>query len=452
MLGENKIATTDDAARLGGGLNPNVIVGRATGMIEKRHLVLRRWYAELAAQHGRTFLDLGTDYTYPFYDKFGPTLEALEAIAQHAHEARHYPSSYGIAEIRQEFQHFMFRQFGVSLNIHSEIMITTGASQAFDALSRTYSGRFLLVPELTLSTVTSIGAGNGAEILRVPIDDRFRPVLNDLSAILDRVGGQNVRFFYINSPTNPSGTVLDREYLTRLVEIARTHQMLILHDHDSWFTVHCGDRSVNILEIPGATDIAVTVLSVSKELGLPGLRVGLTAGNHEVINNLRIHNSEFCVMIPEFCQAAVAAALRASTHDELRCEVQQRISAALDAATKGWLALGWPEEAIVRPTAGYKFLLRPPAEFAAIRDGDLTGVDLFDFFVAKEAGAKLSTSRSFNAQVADWMRMIVMQESHIMEEFFERLLEIGVHYRMKPPSGLSEHLHEIVSQCDLWNL
>lgn len=437
---------------LGGGVNPSVVAGRVAGLVEKRHLVLNRWFSERAAQQGKSFIDLGTDHTYPFYHGFQPTEKALAAIAENVRTARRYPSSYGTIEVRAEFAEFMRRQFGVDLDPHEEVMVSTGASQVFDAISRTYAGRFVLVPELALSTVTSIATGNGAEIVRVPMDDTLQPDLSRLAELIDRVRPQNVRFVYINSPTNPTGAVLSRSYLTELVAVARAHGVLLLHDHDSWLTVHRGGPSPNILEIPDANEVAITVLSVSKELGLPGIRVGLVAGNESVINNLRIHNSEFCVMIPEFCQAAAAVALREGAIADLRRRVQSRISRALDTAMDGWLRLGWPSSAVIPPAAGYKFLLRPPPGFVEIRHPTFTGVELFDFLIARDASAKLSTSRSFNAEVTNWMRMIVMQDADVIEEFFARLSQIGVHYDMRPPAGLSESFLSVLARCDLWNI
>jgi len=176
------------------------------------------------------------------------------------------------------------------------------------------------------------------------------------------------------------------------------------------------------------------------------------AGNPTVINGLRVHNSEFCVMIPEFCQAGVAAALRASTNNDIRRIVQARIRGALDAATYGWRRLGWPDQALITPDAGFKFLLRPPPAFATVNDGIVTGVELFDFLIARDAAAKLSTSRSFNVDCADWVRMIIMQDVNTMNEFFDRLNGIGIHYNMDLPPGLAMQFLDIVAKCDLWNL
>lgn len=442
----------DRDSQLGGGLNPDIVAGRLAGLVEKRHLVLKRWFVDAAAKKGRTFIDLGTDQTYPFYDGYEPTQRALTALTGQVQTARQYPSSYGTLELRSEFAAFMQRRFDVVLDPQREVMITTGASQAFDAVSRTYSGRFVLVPDLALSTVTSIATGNGAEILRIPMDAAFRPDLRVLDSLISRVGPQSVRFVYINSPTNPTGAVLPRTYLAELVALAREHGVLLLHDHDSWLTVHSGDPSASILELSDAQEVAITVFSVSKELGLPGIRVGLVAGCQSVINDLRIHNSEFCVMIPEFCQAAVVSALRAIATPDVRRDVETRIARALSAAINGWLRLGWPQEAVIPPIAGYKFLIRPPRRFAGIGDRTVTGVELFDFLIARDACAKLSTSRSFNANAAEWMRMIIMQDADVMVEFFDRLQEIGVHYNMEVPSRLFNQFHEVVAQLHLWSL
>lgn len=435
---------------LGGGLSPEVLQGRRAGLVESRHLVLRRLMKSRAAAAGREFLDAGTDSTYPFYDGYGPTEAALAAAAATTASARVYPSSYGLIQLRDEVASLLHRQFGLEVNPATEVMITTGASQAFDALSRSYTGRHVLLPELALSTVESIGIGNGAIPVRVPLDAGYRMDVEALERTIRFLGKGTIRFLYLNSPTNPTGTLYRRAHLARIVEVARTHHMLVLHDHDSWFTTHCGERSVNILEIPGSMEVAVTVLSVSKELGLPGLRVAAVAGCQQVINMLRIHNSQFSVMIPELCQYAAAAALRAFYDDAARDRVQRDITASLHAALEGLRILGWPDQAILRPEAGYKFLFRPPPSFAF--EGDPSGVELFDFLLARDAAVKLSTSRSFNANSHGWMRMILMQNPMRMQELFARLRKIEVHYTMPLPSDLREDYQTVLAGCDLSNL
>jgi aspartate/methionine/tyrosine aminotransferase len=442
--------TVQSRTPLGGGMSPQMHGGRLAGLVESRHLVLRRLMRSRASVEGREFLDVGTDSTYPFYDGYGPTEAALAEVAVSTGSARVYPSSYGLIELREEIAALLRRQFGVEANPTTDMMITAGASQAFDALSRSYVGRHVLLPCLALSTVESISVGNGAVPVRIPFDDGYQIDLDALERTVLALSGDGVRFLYLNSPTNPNGVLYGFDSLAKIVEIAREHRILVVHDHDSWFTTHCGERSVNILEVPGAREVAVTVLSVSKELGLPGLRIGAVVGCPGVINTLRIHNSQFSVMIPEFCQHAAAVALRAFRNDAARWRVQQEIRRALEAALDGLQALGWPNEAILRPQAGYKFLFRPPPSFAF--GGDPSGVELFDFLIARNAAVKFSTSRSFNTDDHGWMRMILMQLPNRMTELFARLDAIGVCYQMPVPRGLREDYETFMADGDLSDL
>ncbi|MFP3963534.1 pyridoxal phosphate-dependent aminotransferase [Actinomadura fulvescens] len=431
-------------------MSPHLTRGRSAGLTESRHLVLKRLMASRARTRGREFLDAGTDSTYPFFDGYGPTESALDAMTASAAAARNYPSSFGLLELREAMAGLLARQFGVEVDHRTELMITNGASQAFDALSRSYAGEYVLLPELALSTVESISVGNGAAPVRVPLgpDHRLDPAA--LEETIDRLGEHRLRFLYLNSPANPTGVVYGRGELSRIVQIARAHRVLVIHDHDSWFTTHQGHRSVSILEIPGAQEIAVAVLSLSKELGLPGLRVGAVAGCAEVVNTLRVHNSLFSVMIPEFCQRAASEALRRFRPDAARERLQKEIGSSLRVALQGLRELGWPEQAVLPPSAGYKFLFRPPPSFSFT--GDPSGVELFDFLLARDASVKLSTSRSFNHEDQGWMRIILMQTEQRMKELFSRLHEIGVSYTMPMPAGLVDDYRTVMSGHDLSNL
>jgi aspartate/methionine/tyrosine aminotransferase len=431
---ENKDVVTVD---LGGGISPNLLQGRRAGRIEKTHLVLKRRLAERAGKKNMDFIDLGTDYSYPFFDTYPPTISALEALGHHSLSARGYPSSYGLIELRTEIAKFMDIQFGVTVDPMSEVMITTGASQAFDALSRTFCGDYFLIPELSLPTVNVIAIANGARPVRVELNPKTGLVdIDAAAALLDDLGRPSVRFMYINSPANPNGAVADSAFLSELVAFAKKYKILLMHDMDSWFQTHIADMALpNILEIDGASEVAITVLSFSKEFGLPGLRIGFVVGNQKVINALRIHNSEYCVMLPEPCQFAAIAALRGLRNDGQKVRIAKEVTAILDYTISQWHSLGWPLDAVQRPSAGFKYLLSPPPGFVAV--GDTSGVELFDYFLATRPFVKLSTSRSFCEYNTNCCRVVVMQSMETMREVFRRFRMAGVHYGMAMPLGLA---------------
>ena len=424
------------SSRLGGGLSPDLRRGEEASRIEKRHLVINRVLREMAQSKGIEHLDMGTDYSYPFYHDFTPTREALESLKHHTADALHYPSSYGLKGLRHAFQEFLRRRFFIELDPDREIMINTGASQAFDALSRSFRGRYVLIPSLCLPTVSVIATGNGAQILRLPVDNANG--LIDLVAAqrqVDELQDATIRFLYLNSPANPTGRVASLDYLRQVVDFAMRNGIVVVHDMDSWFTQHvAGTRLHNILEIEGSRDCCVSVFSLSKEFGLSGIRVGLIAGNRDVINAIRVHNSIFAVMIPEICQHAAEAALRSLDANDGKLKINEYVTHIMRKTVEGWKSLGWPAEQVQQPEGGFKYLVSVPPQIRP--QGRHCAAELFDYYVASRAYVKLSTSRSFDPNNERFIRMIVMQNEKQVDEVFARLKAAGVNYGMDLPAGL----------------
>ncbi|RKK25377.1 hypothetical protein BFJ66_g49 [Fusarium oxysporum f. sp. cepae] len=421
--------------------------GEKESIIEKTHLISARVFRQEASKKGINFLDMGTDYHYPFYDAYPLTQAALLALKKNNITVLHYPSSFGLQSLRQAFQVFMYSRFSVTLDCMDEIMINTGASQAFDALSRAFKGRYVILPQLALPTVGVIACGNGAELLRIEPDTNGG--IMDLSVaqkMVDEMLPGGIRFLYLNSPVNPTGSIATRDQLCRLVDFAKKNNIIVVHDMDSWYTQHQGsNRLYNILEIPGAMDCCVTVLSISKEFGLPGLRVGFIAGNSRVINTVRAHNSTFAVMIPEVCQLAAQAALENFCKGgKERNEIDNHIAQVLQATIKGWTSLGWPESKIYPPSAGFKYLVSVPPNIKG--HGAFSSIELFDFFVTSRASVKLSTSRSFDPGNSGFVRIVLMQNPKEVFEVFRRLASIGVSYTMVLPDGLENEYESFLKE------
>ncbi|KAF5264469.1 hypothetical protein FOXYS1_4755 [Fusarium oxysporum] len=420
--------------------------GEKESIIEKTHLISARVFRQEASKKGINFLDMGTDYHYPFYDAYPLTQAALLALKKNNITVLHYPSSFGLQSLRQAFQVFMYSRFSVTLDCMDEIMINTGASQAFDALSRAFKGRYVILPQLALPTVGVIACGNGAELLRIEPDTNGG--IMDLSVaqkMVDEMLPGGIRFLYLNS-VNPTGSIATRDQLCRLVDFAKKNNIIVVHDMDSWYTQHQGsNRLYNILEIPGAMDCCVTVLSISKEFGLPGLRVGFIAGNSRVINTVRAHNSTFAVMIPEVCQLAAQAALENFCKGgKERNEIDNHIAQVLQATIKGWTSLGWPESKIYPPSAGFKYLVSVPPNIKG--HGAFSSIELFDFFVTSRASVKLSTSRSFDPGNSGFVRIVLMQNPKEVFEVFRRLASIGVSYTMVLPDGLENEYESFLKE------
>lgn len=429
------------------GVSEDLQQGVEAGRIEKTHLIINRVLQDEARLRGVEWIDMGTDYYYPFFRSYPPTKAALAALYEHRESSLHYPSSYGLPSLRESFSRFMGKQFGVDLDIHREIMINTGASQVFDALSRAFTGTYVALPNLSLPTVATIAAGNGARMLRLPSNPETGFIdLYKSRDVLQSLPEDSVRFLYLNSPSNPTGEIASLDYLEQLVAFAKQHNLRVLHDMDSWYTTHeDAIRSHNILEIPGAKNCSVTVLSISKEFGLPGLRVGFLAGNEDIIDVIREHNSTFGVMIPEPCQYAAKAAFDAYDPERDKREINTRVTEILNLSIEGWSSLGWPKDKIKRPTGGFKYLVSTPVNIPKNIEC-FSGAELLDFYIARRCAVKLSSSRSFNPEEDRYIRIILMQDEAKVLEAFSRLRASGIYYDMDFSSGIIDEYTNFLSQ------
>lgn len=434
--------------KLGGGISESLKQGEKVGDIEKTHLIINRIMKNKATEQSIEYIDVGTDYYYPFYNDYNPTMKAKECIENYAECLTHYPSSYGLIELRQAFANFMKNEFNVQLDINTEIMVATGASQVFDAVSRAFSGEYFIIPELALPTVSTIAVSNGAKPIRVPLNKHTGYIdLNYLENKLQELNYPSIRFMYINYPTNPDGKVATMDMLNDIIKFAQKHNILLIHDMDSWRTIHNNKKKlINILQIDNGKSIGISIFSVSKEFGLPGLRIGLVAGNEHIINTIRLHNSLFCVMLPELNQYAAIEAFNEYCNPNIdnKSSINKRITDILNYCLKEWNSLGWNNEDIIQPEGGFKFLLKVPHKF--VDCGNYNKAELFVYHVVKETQIKFSSSPSFNPDNSDFIRMIIMQNLDTMKELFKRLHYAGISYDMEMPVNLAEEYDCFIKQ------
>ena len=90
----------------------------------------------------------------------------------------------------------------------------------------------------------------------------------------------------INFPSNPTTQCVDLAFFTKVIEIAKEHNIWVVQDLAYADIVFDGYKAPSILEVPGAKDIAVEFFSMSKSYNMPGWRVGFMLGNPTLVNAL----------------------------------------------------------------------------------------------------------------------------------------------------------------------
>ena len=97
------------------------------------------------------------------------------------------------------------------------------------------------------------------------------------------------KMLILSFPHNPTTTVVDRSFFERIVDFAREHDLMVLHDFAYAEVCFDGYRPPSILEVPGAREVAIEFISLSKSHSMAGWRVGFAAGNPDMIHALGAH-------------------------------------------------------------------------------------------------------------------------------------------------------------------
>ena len=121
----------------------------------------------------------------------------------------------------------------------------------------------------------------GADLRHVPLvqgEDFFASLLEAI-----RDAWPKPKLLIINFPANPTTEVVDLDFFARIVELAREHEMLVIHDNAYAELCFDGYESPSFLQVPGAKEVGVELYTLSKTYNMPGWRVGFVAGNPEMI-------------------------------------------------------------------------------------------------------------------------------------------------------------------------
>ncbi len=209
-------------------------------------------------------------------------VDALAAAA--ADPGTHqYPSNRGRAELRQAFADFYARRFGVTLDPETEIIPALGAKECVFNLNLAFldPGSVALAADPGYPVYTGGPLIAGAESVLMPLVPELGFV-PDLDAIPVEAR-EAARLMYLNYPNNPTGAVAPEGFFEKVVEFARAHDILVVHDASYTETTFDGYVAPSFLETPGAKDVGVEIFSLSKGYNLTGWRTAAIVGNAEAV-------------------------------------------------------------------------------------------------------------------------------------------------------------------------
>lgn len=210
----------------------------------------------------------------------------------------------------------------------------------------------------------------------------------------------------LNYPNNPTGAQAPPRFFARAVELAARHGFAIVHDFAyAGLGVHENQKS--LLAVPGARDVGLEIVSLSKMYAMAGWRAGFVAGNEQLVAAVKQYHYQMGSMVTSFVQDAGAAAL-AGDQAFVR-EQAARYAARRAIVAEGLRAAGYN---VFASQGGLYVWTQAPAA--------MTGDELAARWLG-EAGVAALPGSCFGRTGAQYVRLSLLQPSQRLHEAVARI-------------------------------
>ena len=212
-----------------------------------------------------------------------PVIDRLCATSQDPENHR-YPEYFGMRALHLAFATWFKQRFNVRLTPERDTLPLLGSKEglAYVGTAVLNAGDVSLIPDPSYPVYTTASTNVGAVPFKLPLHKQngYQPDLEHIPAdVLAKS-----RLLWLNYPSNPTAACIDLAFFEHAVEFARRHNLAIIHDM-AYAEVYFDEyRPISILQVPGASEVAVELHSLSKTYNMAGFRVGMLVGNPEIVN------------------------------------------------------------------------------------------------------------------------------------------------------------------------
>ena len=289
---------------------------------------------ELEAQ-GREVIDLSVGTP-----DFEPPAHVKEALVEAAKDSNMWKYALtDLPELTQAVIDYYASRFGVEGLEPNMIMSVNGTQEGMGRMASALldEGDLVLVPDPCYPLFRASALIAGADLAFYPLsaETNFLPDVSRIdSAVADRA-----KYMVVSLPANPVGSVGTPEVYAQIIEFARAHDLLIVHDNAYSDIIFDGVEGHSFFENEGASEVGVEFFSLSKSFNMTGARVSFLVGRPDVIAAVRKlrAQSDYGMFLP--IQRAAIAALT-GPREQVR-EQERRYQERRDALCDGLESIGW---------------------------------------------------------------------------------------------------------------
>ena len=353
---------------------------------------------KMEARHaGKDIVDLGMgnpDIGTPQH-----IVDKLTDAAQKPQNHR-YSASMGITKLRMAISDWYKRRYDVDIDPDTEAIATIGAKEGIShlILVTIRPGDVVFTPNPTYPIHPYSAIIAGGDVRGIPVgpgNDFFDNLMHATRQTWPRP-----KVLIISYPHNPTTEVVDIEFFEKIVDYAKEHDIMIVHDFAYADLAFDGYEPPSFLQAKGAKDVGVEFFSLSKSYSMPGWRVGFCVGNKEVVGALRRIKSYLDYGI--FQPIQIAAIIALNGPQECVKEICDTYKTRRDALISGLKRVGWEIES---PKATMFVWGRIPDKYIEM------GSVEFAKMLINEAGVAVSPGLGFGEYGDEYVRFALIENN-----------------------------------------
>ncbi|MCI2990070.1 aminotransferase class I/II-fold pyridoxal phosphate-dependent enzyme [[Clostridium] innocuum] len=340
-----------------------------------------------------------------------PSKEVMDALITAAQQPESYMYSlHDTKELKETIQAWYRKRYQVELDTETEILSLQGSQEglAHVALALCDEGDIVLIPAPSYPIFANGPKIAGAELYEMPMLKEY-DYLIQFDAIPEEIA-EKAKMMIISYPNNPTGATAPDSFYEELIQFAKAHDIIVIHDTAYSNLVFDGEEGKSFLYYAGAKDIGIEFNSFSKTYGMAGARIGICVGNAEIVGILRKlkSNIDYGMFLP--IQKAAIAAL---TQDQsIVKETRETYQRRRNRIVAGAAAAGWH----IASCKSTMFL------WAQIPEGNGSSEE-FALNLLKCSGMLVTPGSSFGAYGEGFVRIALVQSDEVIEQALQALKE-----------------------------
>lgn len=326
-------------------------------------------------------------------------VDKLVESAQKAHNHR-YSASMGITKLRYAICDWYKRQFDVDVDPETEAIVTIGVKEGMShlVLVTIRPGDVVLTPNPTYPIHPYSAIIAGGDVRGIPLgpgQDFFDNLVH-----ATRQSWPRPKLLILSFPHNPTTEVVDFDFFQKIVDFAREHKMMVIHDFAYADLVYDDYQAPSMLQVPGAKDVGVEFFSMSKSYSMAGWRVGFCVGNRETIFALRRIKSYLDYGI--FQPIQIAAIIALNGDQQCVADIRDTYRSRRDTLITGLNRIGWE---VASPKGTMFVWAKIPDKYRSM------GSVEFSKFLIKEAQVAVSPGLGFGEYGDEFVRFALIENN-----------------------------------------